>query len=222
MGEPTLVDGLVRRLRQPVAPARRCAPPMAYGRHQGPARPDTRHASVLLLLYEDQGSWHLPLTRRQPHLAHHGGQICLPGGSVESGESSADAARREAAEELGVPVAANTLLGQLPPVYVFNSNFLVTPWIAVANQRPSFCINSDEVAELIALPIAVLQDQDRRSSVKVERGGLRFTAPSLRWQSHEIWGATRLILFQFSACLPPSALPGNQAQHGAAVQQGNA
>ena len=37
-------------------------------------------------------------------LAHHGGQISLPGGAIDDGESASEAAVRELREELGVDV----------------------------------------------------------------------------------------------------------------------
>ena len=81
---------------------RRFAPELSYGRHFGPAPSTARPAAVIALLVRRAGRWHIPLTVRQAALGRHGGQISLPGGAVEPGESTAQAAERELAEELGV------------------------------------------------------------------------------------------------------------------------
>ena len=66
-----------------------------------------RTAATLVLLYPDAGGApHLVLTVRQPSLRAHSGQVSLPGGAIEAGETPEDAARREAFEEVGVPASA--------------------------------------------------------------------------------------------------------------------
>src|SRR5436190_4149358 len=79
----------------------RMSPELSYGRHAGPAPHTARHAAVVLLLFRRDGKWHLPLTERPDTLTRHAGQISLPGGVVDTGESSTEAALRELNEELG-------------------------------------------------------------------------------------------------------------------------
>src|SRR6478609_6500408 len=96
----------------------RMSPQLSYGRHAGPALVTSRPAAVLLLLFRRRGRWMLPLTERPLSLPHHGGQISLPGGAVDVGESSCGAAMRELGEELGV-VDQVEVLGCLSDSYVF-------------------------------------------------------------------------------------------------------
>src|SRR5690606_9786945 len=115
-----LPEQLARRLQQGQLPGRkaqaRFEPLLSYGRHFGPPRYDARPAAVIALLFPAEGDWHLPLVLRPARLAAHGGQIGLPGGVVEPGESAQQAALRELEEELGVPPGAVHTIGELSPL----------------------------------------------------------------------------------------------------------
>jgi 8-oxo-dGTP pyrophosphatase MutT (NUDIX family) len=188
---------LAERLAGPL-PGRRAharfEPELAYGRHAGPAPADARPAAVLLLLYPHRSAWHLPLTLRPVTLLLHAGQISLPGGVVEPGETSQAAALRELQEELGVLPQAMDVLGSLTPLWVFGSNFLVTPWLAISDARPPWRPNPSEVAELVELPLADLIDPAHHARVVQTRGGVTFTAPCILWRQQCVWGATSMIL----------------------------
>jgi 8-oxo-dGTP pyrophosphatase MutT (NUDIX family) len=197
-----LADRLAAVLAQPIdyLPRRGIAPSMSYGRHTGPARHDARPAAVLLLLLQRDGGWTVPLTRRPDHLSQHPGQVSLPGGSVEPGENSAAAALREAEEELGIARDRVRLLGSLSRVYVFNSNFVLDPWIGVSAAPAEFHPDPCEVAEVIELPLPelnVLAEPALLGRTRIRRGELEFTAPCLNWQGATIWGATLVVLGQF-------------------------
>jgi hypothetical protein len=64
--------------------------------------PGMRDAAGLLLLYPHDGDWQLLLTLRASALRHHTGQVSLPGGRVDPGETLEQAALREAFEEVGI------------------------------------------------------------------------------------------------------------------------
>ena len=61
-----------------------------------------RDGSVLLLLYPHNARMHTVLTQRSAQLRNHQGQISLPGGRSEPGESSEETALRETEGELGL------------------------------------------------------------------------------------------------------------------------
>jgi hypothetical protein len=69
-----------------------------------PARP----ASVLLALLERPAGPMVLFTERAAHLKDHAGQISLPGGRLIHGETPADAALREANEEVGPLVGGDS------------------------------------------------------------------------------------------------------------------
>ncbi len=191
---------LRQRLAQPLPGLAACVdfePELCYGRHQGPPAHDARQAAVLLLLYPGQGSWHLPLTVRPKSMSSHGGQVSLPGGLIEPGETVEQAALRECCEELGEAGAELQMLGNLSPIYVFASNFVVTPCVACSPTRPRFEPNADEVANLLEPSLVDLQNPDRRGSHLIDRRGVHFRVPHIVYDQHEIWGATSVILAEF-------------------------
>src|SRR5512139_1355779 len=74
---------------------------------------DARSAGVLILLYPFDGAWYFPLMKRADDGLVHSGQISLPGGSQEPGESLRETALREACEEIGAACTEIDVLGQL-------------------------------------------------------------------------------------------------------------
>ncbi len=195
----------------------RFAPDLSYGRHFGPSLCTTRQAAVIILLYHGVDGWQFPLTLRPPSMKHHGGQISLPGGSAMVGEDPETNALRELQEELGVDGPGMTLLGRLSSIYLFASDFLVTPVVARLDADFVPAPDPREVSRVFALPMADLIAPAHRARVAI-RGGQAFSmgdaveaspdaeaadpwvserpsyAPAVCWKNHIIWGATAIIL----------------------------
>jgi 8-oxo-dGTP pyrophosphatase MutT (NUDIX family) len=178
----------------------RMSPELSYGRHAGPAPNTARDAAVVLLLFRRGGRWYLPITERPTSLVRHGGQMSLPGGTVEPGETSEQAAVRELREELGIDAPLQAL-GRLADCYVFASNFVVTPWIAVAATEPNWQPDAREVQRVVDLPLEMLFDDNAIGTTTIHRGPLRFRAPCYRFQGACIWGATSVILGELADVL---------------------
>ncbi|MEX0818790.1 MAG: CoA pyrophosphatase [Pirellulaceae bacterium] len=200
MLEANLPDLLRQRLAQPlpgVAAGADFSPELSYGRHHGPPAHDARQAAVLLLLYPRERSWHLPLTVRPTTMRSHGGQVSLPGGVIEAGETVEEAALRECCEELGECGSEVQTLGRLSPLYVFASNFVATPCVAWSPTRPRFELNPSEVANLFEPSLVDLLNPAHCGSHLIDRRGVRFRAPHIACGPYRIWGATSVILAEF-------------------------
>lgn len=156
-----------------------------------------RQGAVLLLLFRREDQLRFVLIRRRDDLASHAGQIALPGGRREDGESLRETALRETYEEIGVDPESVTILGCLQPLYILPSDFEVTPFVGWHPETPAFVPQPSEVAEIIEAPLVkLLHDESRREEVW-ERQGISMTVPYFEIDSHKVWGATAMMLSEF-------------------------
>jgi 8-oxo-dGTP pyrophosphatase MutT (NUDIX family) len=207
----TALDGLADferelrvRLTQPLPGAeaqRRFAPTPArsgWAPHLQPA--DARRAAALLLVYPGATDPTLVLTVRHEGLPQHAGQISLPGGAIDPGESAEAAALREAAEEIGVTADQVRIAGALSPLWIPVSNFVVTPIVGVADTRPVFRLHPDEVSGLIEVSLPDLRDVTRVGWAQRQRLQQTVDYPFIgvgEHGEHQVWGATAMILSEF-------------------------
>lgn len=167
-----------------------------------------REASVLLLLYpyltkvRGVPELHVVLTRRPEYPGAHSGQISLPGGRREGDESLEMTALREAYEEVGLNPAAVEVIGRLSPLYTPPSNFYIYPFIGYSAARPAFQPDAKEVAELIEVPLSVLQNSANHKEEiwHFPNYGER-RVPFFDVFGHCVWGATAMILSEFLTLL---------------------
>ncbi len=162
---------------------------------------DARLAGVLLLLYPLHGEWHFPLMKRVEDGLTHSGQISLPGGSQEAGETLRETALREACEEVGAACDEIDVIGQLSTIYIPPSNFLVTPTVGYTFTRPDFRCDPREVAELIEAPLSTLFDPGVVRREPWSLRGATVEVPFYQIGPHKVWGATAMILSEFSMAL---------------------
>lgn len=160
-------------------------------------------AAVLVPLVARADALYLLLTQRTAHLADHAGQISFPGGRVEREDAHREeTALRETEEEIGLPRARISVLGQLPD-YDIPSGFRITPivgWI-----EPPFDLKPDpfEVAAVFEAPLARFLDAER-----YERREYRFQARhryylAIPFEGRYIWGATAAMLYSLARILAP-------------------
>jgi 8-oxo-dGTP pyrophosphatase MutT (NUDIX family) len=159
------------------------------------AIPDgARAAAALLLLYPRDGRAHLLLTLRPAHLPQHAGQVSLPGGAVEQGESAVTAALREVHEEVGVEPESVTVLGTLTPLHIPVSRFVLHPVLGVSDTPPRFVLDPREVDRVLEVEVERLCDPATVGITERQRRKTVFRVPHFGVDGEQVWGATAMIL----------------------------
>lgn len=164
-----------------------------------------RDGAALLLVYPHDDTLHLALTVRGSGLRNHTGQVSLPGGRVDEGETIEAAALREANEEIGIDPATVELLGRLTPLHIPVSGFLLHPVAGFTSMRPAFQRAEWEVARIIEVPVGILSDPaviKREFRARVVRGqSIEIDVPYYDIDGEKVWGATAMVLAEFCAIL---------------------
>ena len=161
-----------------------------------------RKSAVLILLYPRAGEDYIVFMRRTETVAHHKGQISLPGGGYEPADPDLiHTALREANEELGIDPGRVQVLSTMPDVYARVSFFVITP--VIARLKPGdgnellFKPNPNEVAEVIEVPLRVLRDPATHRTELRTRDGITYQLHFYTYGPYEIWGATGRIIHEF-------------------------
>jgi 8-oxo-dGTP pyrophosphatase MutT (NUDIX family) len=164
--------------------------------------PDIRNAAGLLLVFPDAADRaHIVLTVRAGTLGRHSGQVSLPGGVIEPGESYAHAALREAHEEIALDPSLVTIAGALTPIDIPVSGFRLHPVVGFSGAHPPLTPADGEVAKILIVAIDDLMSADALAQTTREREGRRIDAPAFCAGGEEIWGATAMVLAEFLAIL---------------------
>jgi 8-oxo-dGTP pyrophosphatase MutT (NUDIX family) len=201
-----LVEKLQERLKQELPGAKahevlRATPVGAVlpkFEHKVPPKP----GSVLILLYPESNEIYFPLIKRPDYLGAHSGQVSLPGGKAEAGETVFDTALREAQEEIGVHPSQVKVVGTLSEFFVVPSNFMVTPVIGVAEGKPVWVPDQHEVARVLHGRLEnILGEEAIRTQEIVAAGRYRMRAPHFEVEGEIVWGATAMMLNEFRQIL---------------------
>jgi 8-oxo-dGTP pyrophosphatase MutT (NUDIX family) len=148
---------------------------------------------------------HVPLTVRGSGLRNHTGQVSLPGGRVDVGETFEATAIREATEEIGIDPSTIELLGRLTPLHIPVSGFLLHPIVGYTSMRPAFQRAEWEVARIIEAPVSLLSDPavvKREIRTRVVKGqSIDVDVPYFDIDGEKVWGATAMVLAEFCAIL---------------------
>jgi 8-oxo-dGTP pyrophosphatase MutT (NUDIX family) len=149
----------------------------------------------------------MPLTVRHADLRAHAGEISLPGGAMDASDASLEAtALREAWEEVGVDPSAVSIIGSLDDIWIPVSNFELRPFVGAIAARPVFTPHTDEVAEIVELPVRHLLGDNAVTEELIDGPGWQLRAAVYRYEGHRIWGATARTLAMFAAVLNGAGL----------------
>ena len=141
-------------------------------------------SAVLILLFAKDDETYVWLLRRADTLRRHSGQVALPGGKTDPVDPSGLAtALREAQEEIGLPIAAADVLGQLDDL-VTGTGFTISPFVAWLAAPFTPEPNPSEVARVFAVPL--------RTFFARARGIPPFHGYTV--DGEKVWGATGKIL----------------------------
>lgn len=159
-----------------------------------------KFAAVNILLYLKDGRWHFPLiVRTENERDRHSGQISLPGGKNEADDFDfAHTAKRETSEEVGIGQHYIRIIRELSPIYIPPSNFYVKPYVSYTKRNPNFFLQASEATELIEFPVDLLLNMADKPQMKILPGSRGVAVPVINFGGYVIWGATSMILSEFS------------------------
>lgn len=164
-----------------------------------------RDAAVLIPVLE-RPEPAVVFTVRTDTVRSHKGQISFPGGSIDPGDASAEAAAlREAHEEIGLPPSEVDVLGELDTTPTFVSGFVISPFVGLLRGRPELRPNPAEVAEVLEVPLADLNDEIR-AEPGFAHAGRTYPTEAWIWRDYVIWGVTARLIRLFLGALAAAGL----------------
>jgi 8-oxo-dGTP pyrophosphatase MutT (NUDIX family) len=163
-----------------------------------------RHGSVLVPLLERAGDPTVLFIRRSHHMRNHPGQIAFPGGELDEGEESLAAAVREAHEEIALDPGQVEILGRLDETLVLMSPFRLTPWVAAVPYPYPYLARSQEVEDILLVPLAALARPGAHRTEVREAYGMYHEVHVYDVGELHVFGATARILTELLAALGPT------------------
>jgi 8-oxo-dGTP pyrophosphatase MutT (NUDIX family) len=149
-------------------------------------------AAVLVPMHGWPQNPGLVFTERRSDLRRHAGEISFPGGRREEGEELRDTALREAEEEISLGRGNVKIVGALPPIGTFVTNYKVHPFVGLIQQGLCFEPNPEEVESVLVASLDDLVDGYGRR--RLVRRGVPIRTDTFEIFGKLIWGATARIL----------------------------
>ena len=160
-----------------------------------------RPAAILVSFLKVQNEWHILMTKRAPHLAHHAGQISFPGGKVEPSDSGAVAAAlREAYEEVHLAPELVKIIGGLDLVRS-PAGYVVQPVVGIVsgeNRLRDLVLDPMEVELIFTVPVMHLANPKNLRLVTRLTDGRPNNYWVIEHPEHFIWGLSAKVLIDLS------------------------
>jgi 8-oxo-dGTP pyrophosphatase MutT (NUDIX family) len=162
---------------------------------------EMREAAVALLLRPREQVEILLIKRAARERDPWSGHMALPGGRRDDSDMDLlDTAIRETAEEVGIEIGPEDLIGgldevaprtpRLPPITIAPYVFTVAPE-TTASTHPN------EVEFALWVPIEALRNDAAASEILIEFEEGTRSFPAFKYGEHLVWGLTHRILLQF-------------------------
>lgn len=160
-------------------------------------------AAVMMLFYPKNGMTHLVLIVRNSYQGVHSAQIAFPGGKYEPRDQIFEnTALRETHEEIGIPPANIEIMRAFTRLYIQPSNFMVHPFLGISREELIFAPDSNEVADIIELPLSVFMADEILVSVNLTTSYAENSmVPAFKINEHIVWGATAMMLSELKEVL---------------------
>lgn len=174
-----------------------------------------RKSAVMIIVVNEDGVDKLVLEKRALTLAKQPGDICLPGGGIDPGETPRDAAVRETREELGLTEDEIDVIG---PMDFFISPYgqIMYPFVA-RTKVTEFFYSPFEVDSVLKVPLDFfIETEPMRYDMDVSpeigddfpydliQNGRQYkfskgvsTQYFYKYQGHVIWGFTARVVKSF-------------------------
>ncbi len=156
----------------------------------------TAAAVAVALTVDPDGEDAFVITRRAEKLRAHAGQWAFPGGRLDPGETAEQAALRELAEEVGLKLSPNAVLGLLDD-YETRSGYRITPVVVWAPDPTSLAANPEEVEELHVVPLRELEHPEVPTLERIPESDRPIIQVPLRVLGTHINAPTAAMLYQF-------------------------
>lgn len=151
-------------------------------------------SAVLVALFAGINGPTVVLTRRSEALSSHKGQIAFPGGRLEPGESSLQAALRETREEIGLDASGARVLAELPAHRTISSSSHIVPHVVRLVEEPRTFVANGEVERVFSVPLRELVRTDTFAQEHWVFPDREVIVPMFYLDDETIWGATARML----------------------------